>query len=81
MSIGLERDKSIKVTVITIEGESYTFENPVSRDEARDLAKKILIEGFSINGNQSLRPGEEQYFPPASVYKVAIHKSTHVKKG
>ena len=81
MSIGLEKDKSIKVTVITIEGESYIFDEPCSRDEARALARKILREGFSINGNQSLRLGEEQHFPPASVYKVAIHKTTHVEKG
>ncbi len=83
MSIGLKRDRGIKVTVITIEGESFTFEEPQSRDEARDLAKSILKDGFVINGGKQkahLHPGEEQYFPPASVYKVAIHYTTHVKK-
>ncbi len=81
MSIGLERDRTIQVTAITIEGESFTFKTATGREEARALAKKILLEGFNINEVQGLRPGEEQYFPPASVYKVAIHYTTHVKKG
>lgn len=83
MSIGLEKDRDIKVTVITNEGESFTFTDPQSRESARDLAKSILKDGFSINGGKQrgvLRPGEEQYFPPASVYKVAIHYATHVKQ-
>ena len=83
-SIGLDKDRAIKVTAITVEGESFTFEEPQSRDEARVLAQAILKDGFSINGGKQkevLRPGEEQYFPPASVYKVAIHYSTHVKGG
>jgi len=81
MSTGLERDRQIKVTAITITGESFTFETATSREAARTLARTILRDGFNINEVQKLRPGEEQYFPPVSVYKVAIHYATNPKKG
>jgi len=77
MSTGMPKDKSIRVTVFTTEGERFVFDEPTTRDEARQLARKILAEGFALDGTTGLRPGEEQYFPPAVVYKVAIHKSTH----
>lgn len=75
---GMPKDKSIKVTVFTIDGEQFVFDEPTTREEARALGRKILTEGFNLDGSTGLKPGEEQYFPPASVYKVAIHKTTYV---
>jgi len=74
---GMPKDKSIRVTVFTTDGERFIFDTPTNREEARKLGRKILLEGFNLDGSNGLRPGEEQYFPPASVYKIAIHKSTH----
>lgn len=74
---GIPKDKSIKVTVFTTDGEQFIFDEPTTREEARALGRKILNEGFNLDGSTGLKPGEEQYFPPASVYKVAIHKTTH----
>jgi hypothetical protein len=75
MPLGMRKDLMLKVTATMQDGTTFTFEEPQTREAARELARTLLRTGFNIDSEyENIHPGEEVYYPPASIYKVAIHK-------